>query len=72
MKISEIVKQTEKYLKLSRVIASLEAAIERGDASRLDVWLDDRETIKLLEDAIMGVVKKHLAELKNQRDGLEI
>lgn len=71
MKVSEIVKQTEKYLKLSRVIASLEDAIECGCASRLDVWLD-RETMKLLEGAIMGVVKKHLTELKNQRDGLEI
>ena len=71
MKISEIVKQTEKYLKLSRVIASLEDAVERGGASRLDIWLD-METIGLLEDAIMGVVKKHLTELKNQRDGLEI
>lgn len=71
MKISEIVKQTEKYLKLSRVIASLENAVKRGGASHLDVWLD-RETMGLLEDAIIGVIKKHLAELKNQRDGLEI
>lgn len=108
MKISEIVKQTKEYERLTRVIRSIENAIKDFDKINkiennilctngsitlgggtgffttndgivpsqptekpVNVFLND-EVSELVRDDIKAVLKKHLAELKKQRDELEI
>ena len=105
MKISEIVKQTKEYERLTRVIRSIENAIKDFDKIEnnilctngsitlgggtgffttndgivpsqptekpVNVFLND-EVSELVRDDIKAVLKKHLAELKKQRDELEI
>jgi len=104
MKVSEIVKQTKEYERLTGIIKSIESAIKDFDRMhtvenniyydsggvnlcgrifntittsdvpakrQIDVYLN-KEVSELVRDDVKAVLKKHLIELKNQRNRLEI